>query len=381
MTLFCDLGFNERLFLDNSLVFDDDQRKQLAKAFIKYGNETQRDTYEEGEQEITKTVYKLNRSINVARMAQMIGRDFRLEKNLTISTQMEFIKDHLSNHYGWLTEHQTKVIFAILLFLETMPYKAENDCCDDAYYFLLLPHLEEIIANMRLRFGLSAIPLWPFENLKKMFLIRLKMGFGIHGEKDISAEDLSLLARQNNLKSIQNAVSKKELLVIEGKGPSQRIDSQSARNWLTSKIKNKLIDFSWAIHGYWLNKRTKLDYLNDLKVHYYQIKSLDDFNYGWDDCPDKGIFQLIFIGHENKKNIYYGHAEENLKKKLEIYFTEELKKDHGNSVNGSYSNLLFHLLVYEPKSSSDIRISSGILLLIEKDLRKTVNYIDLNPID
>ena len=57
MTLFCDLGFNDRLFLDNSHVFDDDKRKQLAKEIIKDRNETQRETYEKGEQEITKTVY------------------------------------------------------------------------------------------------------------------------------------------------------------------------------------------------------------------------------------------------------------------------------------------------------------------------------------
>ena len=87
---------------------------------------------------------------------------------------------------------------------------------------------------------------------------------------------MSTFSPSSNKQTINTSpddVSKKELLVIEGKGPSQRIDSQSARNWLTSKIKNKLIYFSWAIHGHWLNERTKLDYLNNLKVHYYQIKN------------------------------------------------------------------------------------------------------------
>ena len=114
-------------------------------------------------------------------------------------------------------------------------------------------------------------------------------------------------------------------------------------------------------------------------MKYFQILCLSDLEQ-LEDCPDKGVFQLI-IGYESKKNICYGHSEENLKKKLKIYFTKELKKARGNSVNESYSTIQFHLLVYEPKNRSDIRISPDILLLIEKDLRKTVNHIDLNPID
>lgn len=357
-------------------------------------------SYEEGSQEITKAFYKLNRSVNAAnritdRIRKKLGEDFENEKKLTISDQIEVIKDHLLYDYGWLSEDLTRVIFAILLFLETMPHEAENDCCDDAYYYLLLPHLEEIISTIRLRSGFLAFPLWYFENLKKMFEIRLELGFGRHGKKDISAKDLSLLAKQNNLKSIQNAVSKKELLVIEGKGASQRIDSKSARIWLTSKIKNKLIDFSWVTHGPMLNERTKLNYLNYFKVNYFQIIRLNDFKYGWDDCPDVGVFQLIIIGPESKKNIYYGHAEGNLKKKFEIYFKKELKKAHGSSLyrkmelksgvrfqdelnsGKPYTTLQFHLLTYEAKNYY-FHHSSMLYLQLEKNLRKTVNYIDLN---
>ena len=149
-------------------------------------------SYEEGSQEITKAFYKLNRSVNAAnritdRIRKKLGEDFENEKKLTISDQIEVIKDHLLYDYGWLSEDLTRVIFAILLFLETMPHEAENDCCDDAYYYLLLPHLEEIISTIRLRSGFLAFPLWYFENLKKMFEIRLELGFGRHGKKDISA--------------------------------------------------------------------------------------------------------------------------------------------------------------------------------------------------
>jgi hypothetical protein len=301
---------------------------------------------------ITKAFYKLNRSINKIELAQYIGRDLRIEKALKVTTQIEMIKYDLSS--DWISEDQKKAIFAILLFLETMPYKADKDCSDDAYLILLLPHLEEVILNNYLRSKDWKEKLYaPFETLKKMFMIRLRLGFGEFSEKDISAGDLSLLAKQNNLKSIQNAVSKKELWALKGKGPSQRIDSQSARNWLTSKIKNRLIHFSWAIDGPNLNSRTKLNYLNYFKVKYIQILCLDDLEH-LKDCPDKGVYQLIVTNTESKKDIYHGYLAENLAPRFKDYLEKEFNKASSNIYSDNYSDLKFHLLVFEPKSKGKL---------------------------
>ena len=300
---------------------------------------------------ITKAFYKLNRSINKIEISQHIGRDLRIEKVLKVTTQIEIVKDHLLS--DWISKDQKKAIFAILLFLETMPYKAEKDCSDEAYLILLLPHLEEIIFNSRLRLSKKELTneyfLLSFETLKKMLMIRLKLGFGEFSEKDISAEDLSLLAKQNNLKSIQNAVSKKELWALKGKGPSQRIDSQSARNWLTSKIKNRLIHFSWFMDGPNLNSRTELNYLNYFKVKYFQILCFADLE-DLGDCPDTGIYQLIVTNIESKKDIYHGYSEIYLASRLKHHLKREFNRASSNLSSDSYSDPRYHLLVFEPKS-------------------------------
>ncbi len=293
---------------------------------------------------ITKAFYKLNRSINKVDLPRAM-RDIKIEGVLKVSAQIKIIKNDLLS--DWLSEDQKKAIRAILLFCETMPYEDEKDCCDDAYLILLLPHLDEIISNHYLHpMEYYMQTLVPFETLRKMFMVRLSLGFGKWSKKDISADNLSLLARQNNLKSIQNAVSKKELYALGGKGPSQRIDSQSARNWLTEKIKNRLVHFSWAEDGPALNSRSELRYLNYFKIKYFQILCPDDLE-DLKDCPDKGCYQLIVRDIESTRKIYYGSSE-NLFNRLEFYFKRQVFKDSSNS-SGNYSYPKFHLLVFEPK--------------------------------
>lgn len=302
------------------------------------------DPREKPSKNITKAFYKLNRSIKKVDLQQWL---LKTEGVLKVSAQIKIIKNDLLSESDWLSEDQKKAIRAILLFCETMPYKPEKDCCDDAYLILLLPYLEEIISNNYLRSQDWKSKMYvPYETLKKMFMVRLSLGFGEWSKDDISAEDLSLLARQNNLKSIQNAVSKKELYKRKGKGPSQRIDSQSARSWLTEKIKNRLIHFSWAEDGPALNSRSELRYLNYFKIKYFQILCSDDLEH-LQDCPDRGCYQLIVRDIESRKEIYYGSSE-NLFNKLEFYFKRQVFKDSSNS-RGNYSDPKFHLLVFEPK--------------------------------
>ena len=200
----------------------------------------------------------------------------------------------------------------------------------------------------------------PYETLKKMFMVRLSLGFGEWSEEDISAEALSLLARQNNLKSIQNAVSKKELYALKGKGSSQRIDAQSARNWLTEKIKNRLIHFSWAEDGPALNLRSKLRYLNYFKIKYFQILCKDDLEH-LEDCPDRGCYQLIVRDIESTRKIYHGSPED-LFNKLQFYFESQVFTDSSKS-SGNYSDSKFHLLVFEPKQEG--RAGEGDTLYLE----------------
>lgn len=295
---------------------------------------------------ITKAFYKLNRSIKKADYFLQL-EILKIEGVLKVSSQIKMIKNDLLS--DWLSEDQKKAIRAILLFCETMPYKPEKDCCDDAYLILLLPHLEEIISNNYLCSQDWNKKIYvPYETLKKMFMVRLSLGFGKWSEEDISAEDLSLLARQNNLKSIQNAVSKKELYKRKGKGPSQRIDSQSARNWLTEKIKNRLIHFSWDEDGPALNSRSELHYLNYFKIKYFQILSYDDLEH-LEDCPDRGCYQLIVRDIESTRKIYHGYCEKNLGNRLKFYFKKKFNEASSNISSYNYSDLKFHLLVFEPK--------------------------------
>lgn len=308
---------------------------------------------------ITKAFYKLNRSINKTHLIQSVGRDIRETGSLSVRTQIEIIKSDLLS--DWLSEDQKKAIRAVLLFCETMPYKPEKDCSDDAYLILLLPYLEEIISNTYTRSqDWKEKKYVPYETLKKMFMVRLSLGFGEWSEEDISAEDLSLLARQNNLKSIQNAVSKKELYALKGKGPSQRINSQSARNWLTEKIKNRLIHFSWAEDGPALNLRSKLRYLNYFKIKYFQILCKDDLEH-LEDCPDRGCYQLIVRDIESTRKIYHGSPED-LFNKLQFYFESQVFTDSSKS-SGNYSDSKFHLLVFEPKQEG--RAGEGDTLYLE----------------
>lgn len=305
---------------------------------------------------ITKLFYKLNRQgqkisradlKRTAAISQSTGRSFAVKEAPTVTNQIEIVKNELSS--SWISEDQIKAIRAILLFIETMPYKAEKDCNDDAYLTLLLPHLDEIISNTYLRSKDFKERLCvPFETLKKMFMVRLSLGFGIWSEKDISARDLSLLARQNNLKSIQNAVSKKELYALKGKGSSQRIDAQSARNWLTKKIKNRLIYFSWSKDGPALNSRSELHYLNYFKVKYFQILCFADLEQ-LEDCPDRGCYQLIDRGIESTRKIYYGHSKNNLANRFKLNFRKGFTEATSNINNDNYSGPKFHLLVFEPK--------------------------------
>ena len=79
----------------------------------------------------------------------------------------------------------------------------------------------------------------------------------------------------------------------------------------------------------------------------------------------------------------------------ETHFKKELKKAHGSSLyrkmelksgvrfqdelnsGKPYTTLQFHLLTYEAKNYY-FHHSSMLYLQLEKNLRKTVNYIDLN---
>jgi hypothetical protein len=317
-----------------------------SEEFFDYAVNEYVDPSEKLSKNITKAFYKLNRSINKVDLPRAM-RDIKIEGVLKVSVQIEIIKNCLS--LGTLCEDHKKAIRAILLFCETMPSEDEKDCCDDAYLILLLPHLDEIISNHYLHpieyYNQTHVP---FETLRKMFMVRLSLGFGKWSKKDISADNLSLLARQNNLKSIQNAVSKKELYALGGKGPSQRIDSQSARNWLTEKIKNRLIHFSWAEDGPALNSRSELRYLNYFKIKYFQILCDDDLEQ-LEDCPDRGCYQLIVRDIESMRKIYHGYCEKNLGNRLKFHFKKKFNEASSNINSDNYSDPKFHLLVFESK--------------------------------
>lgn len=297
---------------------------------------------------ITKAFYKINRSINKVHLAQNTGRYLRTNSLPKVSTQIEFVQSELSSTSNMISEIQKKAIKAILLFIETIPYEAEKDCNDDIYLTLLLPHIDEILLDLNLSFSNDKqILLKAFETLKKIFMIRLNLGFGIYRETYISAEDLSLIARQNNLKSIHNAVAKKELLSIEGRGRSRKIDSRSARNWLTKKIKNRLIHFSWSKDGPSLNKRAELSYLNYFKVKYVQIFCMNDLE-KLDPCLRMGVYQIFVAEQNGRKHTICGFSKKNLSLSVNLHLKGLFKKP-GKKNNGM-QKIKFHLLIYKPKN-------------------------------
>ena len=340
-----------------------------------------------GYKEITNIWYKLNRSIGRAKrmsddtafltkssirnllkdkfiVSYEDGYEVRTE---TPSINQKFFVIHDSLSKEWMTEDQKKATIAILLFIETMPYynppakssllknlHEHNDFIlydsDDAYLILLLPFLEQILFNLRVRFleG-EEMYLQAFETLKEMFMVRLKLGFGKYGKEFITGKELSLLARQNNLKSIQNSISLGKLRSSTGRGPSQLVTRNEAARWLTKDIKNRLIEFNWFEDGEALNYRTGMEYLSYFNVKYYQILCLGDLS-KLANCPETGVYQVVDV--ENNQNIYTGYSEKNLSQRLINHFVKNFEKVSTSKFYGPS----YHILIYAPLvGKSDLR--------------------------
>lgn len=344
----------EKKKIDN-LVFENSSKTGFGnEQFI--GKEIRKN----GLSEINKAYYKLNKSIANAKIPE------ELYQNSGIAKQIDLIRFYLSE--DWLTKNQIKAVKAILLISETMPYHRhflENGENEDAYLILLLPFLNQILFNLQVSSSHSKfIKLEAFESLKMLFLARLSLGFGKSSKSDITAIELALLARHNNLKSIRNALSDKILHAVPNKKNPLRIESQSARRWLTETkkgfgIKNRLIELE-DIMMTELNERLGLEYLNYFKISYSQIlNNVDIENLEYSSQP--GVY--LWLDIESREIISLGYVTEKLIDRKKTY------------------NQKFHQLIFEPRLINKnrdyvLRCSNLIqCLLNETKLKRSENYI------
>lgn len=313
-----------------------------------------------GLSEINKAYYKLNKLIANAKIPE------ELYQNSGIAKQIDLIRFYLSE--DWLTKNQIKAVKAILLISETMPYHRaflKNGEDEDAYLILLLPFLNQILFNLQVSSSHSKfIKLEAFESLKMLFLARLSLGFGRSSKSDITAIELALLARHNNLKSIRNALSDGILHAVPNKKNPLRIKSQSARRWLTETkkgfgIKNRLIELEDIMVNE-LNERLGLEYLNDFKISYSQILNNDDIeNLEYSSHP--GVY--LWLDIESREIISLGYVTEKLIDRKKTYSQK------------------FHQLIFEPRLINKnrdyvLRCSNLIqCLLNETKLKRSENYI------
>ncbi len=198
--------------------------------------------------EIKKLQYKFIRSIR--------QKDWNSAENLkTISQQISFIKRYIDwqgdDCMGPNEAIDDEVVSNICIIIETLPMNKDVSYSDDLYALSLLPALDKIIFNIgmmqnnpmsgRKDYFIREENIKAFQTLKAIFIARLSLGFGSYGKDYITSDNLALLARQNTLISIKKAVAAKKLQVIGEKGGSQKISSDSAREWLVTSIKNRLI--------------------------------------------------------------------------------------------------------------------------------------------
>ena len=199
--------------------------------------------------EIKKLQYKFIRSIR--------KKEWNSAENLkTIAHQLSFIKGYIDwqegdDRMGPNEAIDDEVVSNICIIIETIPMNKDVSYSDDLYALSLLPALDKIIFNIDMMqnnpmsgegdYFIREENIKAFQTLKAIFIARLSLGFGSHGKDYITADNLALLARQNTLISIKKAVAEKKLQVNGGKGGSQKISSDSAREWLVTSIKNRLI--------------------------------------------------------------------------------------------------------------------------------------------
>ena len=264
--------------------------------------------------QVSKAVYKFNRSITKAGLIPT--RDLRRTRD-----QIDFLKGLLGKKWKWsyLDKEQAAIIKAILFVVETMPINGNGSDSDNGYFRILLPMLNETIHNLRrekLR-GFVKKEIEALDMLKQMFLARLSLGFGKEKQEGISAHALSLLARQKDIRSIQNAVSAKKLETIKGKTNSHLICSISARAWLTKSIKSRLMPIKNRNQINDINTYINLEYLNffegfSLNLALDRIELLSSVH-------GPAVYQ--FIDKQTKETIYTGYSK-NLLQRIKVHFSK-----------------------------------------------------------
>ncbi len=297
--------------------------------------------------QVSKAVYKFNRSI--AKVGLIRASDIRRTDD-----QMDFLKFLLGRKKLFLDTEQAAIIKAILFVVETMPINQNGSHSDNGYLRILLPMLDETIHNLRtekLR-GFVKREIEALDMLKQMFLARLSLGFGKEKQEGISAHALSLLARQKDIRSIQNAVSAKKLETIKGKTNSHLICSVSARAWLTKSIKSRLMPIKNRNQINDINTYINLEYLNffegfSLNLALDRIELLSS-------VQGPAVYQ--FIDKQTKETIYTGYSK-NLLERIKVHcskinFAEECSlcihkpktRDSTKAVEHCRSLIHFHML-------------------------------------
>ena len=260
--------------------------------------------------EIQKVNYKHARSLSTKGW----GEANNLE---TITQQIRFIKRYID----WKGDNRIdgidgNVINAICTIIETLPMHTDVSYSDDLYILILLSGLDQILLNlsMMVNNSLAGSKDYPvreetikaFKTLKEIFIARLSLGFGCYRKNYITADDLALLARQNSLKSIQNAIKTKKLQVspfqsmLSGRGGSQAISSDSARQWLVTSIKNRLTPLKTKKQLADLNSCIGLGEFNDFKVFVFIGKPASIIPSG------PGVY--VFLDMDTDKIILIGHS-------------------------------------------------------------------------
>ena len=261
--------------------------------------------------QVSKAVYKFNRSI--AKVGLIPASDIRRTDD-----PIDFLKFLLGRKKLFLDTEQAAIIKAILFVVETMPINQNGSHSDNGYLRILLPMLDETIHNLRtekLR-GFVKRETEALDMLKQMFLARLSLGFGKEKQEGISAHALSLLARQKDIRSIQNAVSAKKLETIKGKTNSHLICSVSARAWLTKSIKSRLMPIKNRNQINDINTYINLEYLNffegfSLNLALDRIELLSS-------VQGPAVYQ--FIDKQTKETIYTGYSK-NLLERIKVHFS------------------------------------------------------------
>ena len=259
--------------------------------------------------QVSKAVYKFNRSISKAGLIPT--RDLR-----RTGDEIDFLKCLLGKKWktSYLDKEQAAIIKAILFVAETMPINQNGSDSDNGYFRILLPMLDETIHNLRTEKhrGFVKKEIEALEILKTMFLTRLSLGFGKEKQEGITAHALSLLARQKDIRSIQNAVSAKKLETIKGKINSHLICSVSARAWLTKSIKSRLMPIKNRNQINDINTYINLEYLNffegfSLNLTLPNIELLSS---------GPAVYQ--FIDKQTKETIYTDYSK-NLLERIKVH--------------------------------------------------------------